>query len=116
MTHHGDTIWIPPRDRIDWFEDWKPPETVSTDTRSHEADRSEDAPLGIVPGEERRCITIEEGAKAEYWVESRKSIGSASLSFLLYVIGIGCLIVVLWIQAIRVAVAAGWSVPTWLGG
>ncbi len=113
VKHHGDTIWIPPRDRIDWFEDAK---TDSTDTRSHESDRSEDAPTGIVPGEERQCITIEEGGAAEYWLKSRKLIGWAFLSFLLYLIGIGFLIVVLLIQLRHVIVAAGWPVPTWLGG
>ena len=108
VRHHGDTIWIPPRDRIDWFEKWKPPGNVSTDTRPHDADRSKDAPLAIVPGAERRRITIEEGAAAEYWLKSRKSIGGAWVSFLFYLIGILCLLSVLVIQAKRVAEAAGW--------
>ncbi len=108
VRHHGDTIWIPPRDRIDWFEDEKPPANASTDTCPHEMDRSERAPLSIVPGAERRRITIEEGAKAEYWLKSRKSIGLAWVSFLFYLIGIGCLLWVLVIQAKRVAEAAGW--------
>ena len=108
VRHHGDTIWIPPRDRIDWFEGEKPPANASTDTRPHEMDRSERAPLGIVPGAERRRITIEEGAAAEYWLKSRKSIGLAWVSFLFYLIGIVCLLGVLVIQAKRVAEAAGW--------
>ena len=110
VRHHDDTIWIPPRDRIDWsgVEEEKSPANASTDTRPHEVDRSETAPLGIVPDAERRRITIEEGAVAEYWLKSRKLIGRAWVSFLFYLIGIFCLIGVLVIQAKRVAEAAGW--------
>lgn len=138
VAHHGDTIWIPPRDEIGWFEDWTPPPDppdppdppVSQDDTAEDAggesvrddrptsrepveraDRAlpEKAQRGIVPGAERRRITIEEGAKAEYWLKSREQWPLAWVSFTLYLVGVLCLLDVLRRQAINVAEAAGWT-------
>ncbi len=75
------------------------------------ADRSapEKAQRGMVPGAERRKITIEEGAKAEYWLKSREKILFAWISFTLYLLGIACLLWILGIQTTRVGEAAGWT-------
>jgi hypothetical protein len=64
-----------------------------------------------VPGAERRRIVIEEGARAEYWLKSREKIVWASVSFTLYMVGIGFLLLILAIQLHRVLDAAGW-LPT----
>ncbi|MCK4873125.1 MAG: pentapeptide repeat-containing protein, partial [Phycisphaerales bacterium] len=106
VKHHGDTIWIPPRDQINWFVDVEPVPVDETETDPEK--RPEVSSSEIVPGAERRRITIEEGAKAEYWLKSRKSVFSAWVSFLLYLIGIGFLFVVLVIQGKRIVEAAGW--------
>jgi hypothetical protein len=124
VSHHGDTIWIPPRDQIDWFEDWTAPpkeDEQPDDKKSSEEDtqravepaevaKHTESPqrMGMVPGAERRRITIEEGAKAEYWLKSREKVGMAWASLALYIIGICCLLVILWIQARAVSKAAGW--------
>lgn len=120
VEHHGDTIWIPPRDEIGWFEDWKPP-AKENDTGGDDAEKAEQSAdetgqsesgsrMGVVPGAERRRITIEEGAKAEYWLKSREKLVGAWASFILYGIGIGCLLAILVIQSNEVRKAAGWWV------
>lgn len=147
VVHHGDTIWIPPRDRIDWFGDLPPKgesgddtpgasdasvdegvpvgagaaDGESADSRAQQEQEieptrglgskrtaSSNSGMGIVPGAERRRITIEEGARAEYWLKSRERLSAALASFGLYLIGIGCLLWILGIQAHRVGHAAGW--------
>ncbi len=132
VAHHGDTIWIPPRDEIGWFEDWTPPpdppdpqdneadddragagrDIASRETVESSEDRSgpdKAQQRGMVPGAERRRITIEEGAKAEYWLKSREGWPLAWVSFTLYLVGIVCLLDVLRRQAINVAETAGWT-------
>lgn len=85
------------------------PDSYEEDIRQEELDKARAKPrMGIVPGAERARITIEEGAHAEYWLKSRDKIGWAWASFILYVIGIGCLLVILYLQSREVGRAAGW--------
>jgi len=118
VKHHGDTIWIPPREKIDWFKDWEPAWTLEDEMNEASIQTYEDARIreeeqakrhiGIVPGAERARIAIEEGAKAEYWIKSRENVVMAWTSFALYGIGISILLCILILQSIEVGKAAGW--------
>ncbi len=113
--HHGDLIWIPPRNKIEWFDDQTLPTMTELQTVVDEtctkvgrqgAFPKATEPMsreGHVPGLERARICIEEGARAEYWLLAHKRVGWAWLSFLLYVMGAVCLMVLLVIQCMKVA-------------
>ncbi len=138
VRHHGDTIWIPPRDKLEWFRD-DDLEEEPFRARVREALRgmprvehepgstSEEAEEkwldermkklkivppkqrpGFVPAAERARICIEEGARAEYWLKSHEKIGWAWVSLLCYLLGIAILLVILFIQCRSVAKAAWW--------
>ena len=94
VKHHNEMIWIPPKDKIEWFEDV-------------ELEDGESYPEGYVPAAERERIALEEGAKAEYWYHAQKSKGYARACFFAYAIGMILLGVILVLQGINVARAAG---------
>lgn len=115
VTHHGDTIWVPPGEKIEWFNDlMEEPETVNAPAGKGEVPSGGTKSValvpraGQVPGAERRRIVIEEGARAEYWLKSRENVGWAGISFGLYGIGIMFLLAILGIQIWNVMKAAGW--------
>jgi len=140
VKHHGDTIWVPPREMIEWFDDLmeEPKAPVASPGKAGAPEGEPSAAVnaagppvlsgqtgsnvvpvsgtigprsGQVPGAERRRIVIEEGARAEYWLKSRENLRSAGFSFALYLIGIVCLLIGLCIQMWRVVQAAGWFLP-----
>ncbi|MCW5775522.1 MAG: pentapeptide repeat-containing protein [Phycisphaeraceae bacterium] len=133
VRHHGDTIWLPPRDKIEWFDDkTRPSGSTLRDTAKATIKRAREAaglpvdeealkqamePLtikdphereGFVPGAERARICLEEGARAEYWLRSHEKIAWAWASLLLYSLGVAFLLAVLVVQCRSVARAAGW--------
>jgi hypothetical protein len=123
VLHHGETIWIPPREHIEWFQDPEEPvprraianiptKPVTEATSEAEAKVPKRVPArsrdGFVPGAERARITIEQGARAEYWLTSRRNVGAAVASLFFYLMGICILLVILFIQSVQVGVAAGW--------
>ena len=86
VSHHGETVWIPPKEWIEWFEDQEEPkESEPKPEHAPETKRSgtgagergvkwtpaKQLP-GFVPGEERARIALEEGARAEYWLLARE--------------------------------------------
>ncbi len=132
VRHHGDTIWIPPRNRPEWFKDddlkaetylssvreslrhQREAKELPTDDAALDEEMTEMAivlPMqrpGFVPGAERARICIEEGARAEYWLKSHEEIAWAWLSLICYLLGIAILLVILFIQCRNVARAAWW--------
>lgn len=120
VKHHGELIWMPPRERIDWFEDQTLPtlESLQQVVNKANAKRAQGDKLspaidpklrdGYVPGAERARICIEQGARAEYWLLAHTRVFWAWVSLLLYLAGIGCIMWVLVIQCHRVGKAAGW--------
>ncbi|MGJ8635945.1 MAG: pentapeptide repeat-containing protein [Phycisphaerales bacterium] len=93
VKHHNEMIWIPPKDKIEWFEDV-------------ELADGESYPEGYVPAAERERIALEEGAKAEYWYHAQKSKGYARACFFAYAIGMILLFFILILQGVNVARAA----------
>lgn len=136
VKHHGDLIWIPPRDRPEWFsDDDLDEESFQTDVRvalidslsllnrptdgaslDQETKRLRTVPPkqrpGYVPAAERARICIEEGARAEYWLKAHEKIGWAWVSLVCYLLGIAILLVILFIQCRSVARAAWWPEAT----
>lgn len=94
VKHHNEMIWIPPKDKIEWF-------------KNVELADKESYPEGYVPAAERERIALEEGAKAEYWFHAQKSKGYARACFFAYAIGMILLGIILVLQGINVARAAG---------
>ena len=142
VKHHGDLIWIPPRDKPEWFRDDDLEEDVfrrmirdqlrgspaPVDDDLSDADVSFELDIqrmarsvpavppkqrsGFVPASERARICIEEGARAEYWLKSHEKIGWAWVSLVCYLMGIAILLVILFIQCRSVAKAAWWPDKT----
>lgn len=136
VKHHGDLIWIPPRDKPEWFKDddlEEEPFRARAREALHESRErlgqpTDDASLdearktldiippkqrsGFVPGAERARICIEEGARAEYWLKAHEKIGWAWVSLVCYLLGIAILLVILFIQCRSVARAAWWPEAT----
>ena len=118
VKHHGDLLWIPPRDKIEWFRDETLPTLEQLQAQAEAAfkaaGRKGEAPRGVapqeregyLPGAERARICIEEGARAEYWLLSHEKIAWAWASMLCYCAGLGCLLLILVIQCVNVARAA----------
>lgn len=119
VKHHGETIWVPPREHIEWFKDPEEDRPVAVTgggaegaSRSDEEKKATPAAqrTGFVPGAERARIVIEEGARAEYWLLSQERRAWAWLSFGCYMAGISCLVAILVLQAWHVVKAAiGWG-------
>lgn len=136
VKHHGDMIWIPPRDKPEWFKDDDLEEApfrarvreALREARDRLGQPADDASLdeamkkldiippkqrsGFVPGAERARICIEEGARAEYWLKAHEKIGWAWMSLVCYLLGIAILLVILFIQCRSVARAAWWPEAT----
>ena len=138
VKHHGETVWIPPKQRIDWFTDppEPPPEAAQgskegasptndneasqageqeNQTESHDEEREEEmkaepraGPEGILPGAERARLALEEGARAEDWLTGRRRLPWAWISYGLYLAVVILLMTILVIQCQRVGKAAGW--------
>lgn len=116
VDHHGETVWIPPGTRIDWFTD--PKDEGNTDKEQVDAenpDGAQDARKGraasgegIIAGAERARIALEEGARAEYWRTGREKPFWAWMSFVFYCVAVLLLLWILIIQSQHVAKAAGW--------
>ncbi|MCC5787586.1 MAG: hypothetical protein JJU33_12905 [Phycisphaerales bacterium] len=103
VLRHGQLVWIPPRNQLDWFED-------GDLKRFMEAEKSDGAPsipVWYVRGKERARIAIEEGARARYWCESRKHIFRARICTWLYRVGVWLVLGVLVFQAWNILKAAG---------
>lgn len=146
VSHHGETVWIPPKEQIEWFQDPDEPDEPQEEGASEEGSTERDEKRtparqlpGFVPGEERARIALEEGARAEYWLLAREveeiNRGTAAggralrdsdghvargkrtpwkavLALVLYVVGVGCLLVILGLQSNAVMQAGGW--PVWV--
>ncbi len=120
VKHHGDLIWMPPRDKIEWFRDNTLPtvdklKAIVTSLRKDAGQPDRDAECidpkareGFVPGAERARICIEEGARAEYWLRAREYVGWAWVSMGLYGVGLSALLFILLRQVWLVTKAAGW--------
>jgi len=110
VSHHGDTVWIPPKERPEWFDDAPDPIFEELRPGSIEQPENSDRPKpipsrdldGYVPGAERARICVEEGARAEYWLKAHEKITRAWVSFVLYALGIICLLTILIIQIVAV--------------
>lgn len=119
VMHHGEMVWIPPKERIDWFEDIEamPEEGGPTEDGSGEPpepdatkpprDQRGKYPEGYLPAAERARIAIEEGAKAEYWMESRRHRKSAWVCAVFYGLGVVLLLGILIVQGRSVWRSAG---------
>ncbi|MEE8153663.1 MAG: pentapeptide repeat-containing protein [Phycisphaerales bacterium] len=116
VDHHGETVWIPPGTRIDWFSDFKDEDDVDeTVVEADDPDGSQDPKKGraatregIIPGAERARIALEEGARAEYWLTGREQPFWSWMSFVFYCVAVLLLFWILIIQSHHVAKAAGW--------
>jgi hypothetical protein len=118
VKHHGELIWMPPRDKIDWFEDQTKEEidalqaqvTKAWKAAGKQGKEPKVVPNaereGYVPGAERARICIEEGARAEYWLRAHHNWLGAWASFTFYVAGIALLLWVLGLQTREVLRAA----------
>lgn len=94
IEHHREIVWVPPKERLDWFEDVE-------FTRA-------DTPEGYLPAAVRRRIAIEEGARAEYYMASRENPVGVWLCFVFYALGMAALLGILYVQGMHVWRAAGW--------
>lgn len=122
VQHHEETIWIPPKEHIEWFTDLElpPPEPDSEDSETQDLDSAvadeitqpeksnpPRYPDGYLPAAERARIAIEEGAKAEYLLRSRENPISALICFIMYASAMVLLIWILAIQGLSVLRASG---------
>ncbi len=122
VQHHEETIWIPPKEHIEWFTDLElpPPEADSEDSETQDLDSGEASertqpaksnspryPEGYLPAPERARIAIEEGATAEYLLRSRENPISALMCFIMYASAMVLLIWILAIQGMSVLRASG---------
>ncbi|MBO6739065.1 MAG: pentapeptide repeat-containing protein, partial [Phycisphaerales bacterium] len=122
VQHHEETIWIPPKEHIEWFTDLElpPPEPDSEDSETQDLDSGEASertqpeksktpryPEGYLPAPERARIAIEEGATAEYLLRSRENPISALMCFIMYASAMVLLIWILAIQGLSVLRASG---------
>jgi hypothetical protein len=106
VKHHGETIWIPPRDRVEWFRDAENAANKETSGGPSAGRKGASRQAGYLLGVEREEIALEEGARAEYLLLSRKNLPASNVSGVLYAVGISCLLAILAIQAFHVAKAA----------
>lgn len=110
VRHHNELVWIPPKSNIERFKDLPAPATkLSEKDEPITVDPDRPGKPGTMPGAERERIAIEEGARAEYWVEGRKNLRSAFLSFACSFIALLALVTILFIQSYQVGSAAGWG-------
>jgi len=118
ITHHGETVWIPPKEHIEWFRDREPEAGSATSNGANDADIEASSPTSasegreatpgyLMPGAERARIALEEGARAEYWLTGQERQGWAWLCLVLYFAGMGMLLVILALQGISVGRSAG---------
>lgn len=130
VEHHKETVWVPPKERLDWFEDVEftradvdlpgPDEEAPAEPRGDADDEAAETltrlpeeaesarPEGYLPAAVRRRIAIEEGARAEYFMASRENRVGAWFCFVFYLIGMAALLGILYVQGMHVARAAGW--------
>jgi len=120
VEHHGDMVWIPSKERTEWFKEAEFDQELEALGRKETAGESipkehweaademaTQRPPGYVGGEERKRIALEEGARAEYRREGRKSPGRAFTALAFYALGFALLALILIIQIDSVAKAAG---------
>lgn len=122
ISRHGRIVWVP--SRLCWYSDQSEPDParhllsewarqLGDPDFDDEAALPEDGSFGAslvkdAPNGERVRIAIEEGAMAFWDLEAARNHTSAKWSWRLYVTALVLIAIIVFIQAIHIADAAGW--------